>query len=120
MMNYAAAFAQALNEFMDEAGIKKQGPYGIKRLDPSKVVSVTFDGEEEGGYSEYTNWSAKAILEFRGTRHDVEVEGLRGEKYTTQQWDYWTDIDLHQLGAFDIGKTMERAIEIMINGKEST
>lgn len=113
-MNYAQAFAQALNEDMDARGIKKSGPNGVGRVDASQVVSVRFEGDEAGGYSEYTQWDDQADLQFFGPEEDYEVEGLRkGDTYMSRRYTYCHIISMHELGTFDIGKVMERAVEII-------
>jgi hypothetical protein len=93
-MNYAAAFAQALNEDLDRREINKTGFHGVQRPDPTKVTRVTFEGEEEGGYSEYTQWNAHADLFFTGN-------------------EYGCCVDMHQVGNLDLGAIMQRAAELM-------
>lgn len=92
-MNYAAAFAQALNEDLDRRKVAKTGPYGVDRPDPAKVTSVRFDAEESGGYSEYTQWNEHADIIFTGPEYGCYVNV--------------------QDQSFDLGAIMERAAYIV-------
>lgn len=94
-MNYAAAFAQALQEDLDRRNIQKRGPYGVSRPDPTKVDQVEFDGDEGYDYSEYTHADPRASLVFRGPDN------------------YYCEIDMTQVGSLNLGEILERAAYIM-------
>lgn len=93
-MKYAAAFATALNEALDDARAPKTGARRIDRPDPTKVDAVRFESEEAGGYSEYTNWDAHADLIFTGPEYGCYVNML-------------------EVPMLDVGRIIERAVELL-------
>lgn len=115
-MNYAAAFATALNEDLDERQISKSGIYGVPRVDPSKVMEVHFVGDEGYHYSEYTNADPSADLIFLGELIKEKVPHPLHKNtmtWTQERYTYGHTIDMTLVGRINLGKVMQRAAELM-------